>query len=174
MSEVTVAVGRAHFGADHPVRRVAQLADIGGLDGFGEAWPTATGFEFVGRGKQRLTRDDIDIDARLLVVQVFAGAGRLSGALLCDAELLGRQSGNRFGGFDVVRHDLPPGAFSIAAASGMGLPIIGKLLGHSQPATTARYAHLADDPLTAAAAAIVNDAAMQMGANAPYIVVALR
>jgi hypothetical protein len=27
----------------------------------------------------------------------------------------------------------------------------GKLLGHSQPATTARYAHLADDPLKAAA-----------------------
>jgi len=25
----------------------------------------------------------------------------------------------------------------------MGLPIIGKMLGHSQPATTARYAHLA-------------------------------
>ena len=25
--------------------------------------------------------------------------------------------------------------------------MIGKLLGHSQPATTARYAHLADDPV---------------------------
>ena len=29
----------------------------------------------------------------------------------------------------------------------MGLPIIGKLLGHSQPATTARYAHLDADPM---------------------------
>jgi hypothetical protein len=27
------------------------------------------------------------------------------------------------------------------------LPIIGKLLGHSQPATTARYAHLDADPM---------------------------
>jgi integrase len=29
----------------------------------------------------------------------------------------------------------------------MSLPIIGALLGHSQPATTARYSHLMDDPL---------------------------
>jgi hypothetical protein len=29
----------------------------------------------------------------------------------------------------------------------MGLPVIGKLLGHSQAATTHRYAHLDADPL---------------------------
>ena len=29
----------------------------------------------------------------------------------------------------------------------MGLPVIGKLLGHSQAATTYRYAHLDADPL---------------------------
>ncbi len=31
-----------------------------------------------------------------------------------------------------------------------GLPIIGALLGHTQPGTTSRYAHLQDDPLRAA------------------------
>lgn len=31
------------------------------------------------------------------------------------------------------------------------LPIVGKLLGHTQPQTTARYAHLADNPLREAA-----------------------
>jgi hypothetical protein len=36
----------------------------------------------------------------------------------------------------------------------MGWPIIGKMLGHSQPATTARYAYLASDPVKAAAAAV--------------------
>ena len=36
---------------------------------------------------------------------------------------------------------------SIGAGASMGLPIIGKLLGHSQPATTARYAHLDSDPM---------------------------
>jgi integrase len=29
----------------------------------------------------------------------------------------------------------------------MGLPIVGKLLGHADQATTARYAHLDNDPL---------------------------
>ncbi len=36
-------------------------------------------------------------------------------------------------------------------SSGLSLEIIGRLLGHTNPATTKRYAHLADDPLRAAA-----------------------
>ena len=43
---------------------------------------------------------------------------------------------------------------SVAASAGMGLPIIGKMLGHTQAATTARYAHLASDPVKAAAATV--------------------
>ena len=31
--------------------------------------------------------------------------------------------------------------------AGLSLPIIGKLLGHTQAATTQRYAHLANDPV---------------------------
>ena len=34
--------------------------------------------------------------------------------------------------------------------AGLSLPIIGALLGHTQPQTTARYTHLLDDPLRAA------------------------
>ena len=30
------------------------------------------------------------------------------------------------------------------------MPVIGALLGHTQPGTTSRYAHLFDDPLRAA------------------------
>lgn len=44
-------------------------------------------------------------------------------------------------------HDLRHNFASFGAGGGLGLPIIGKLLGHSQPATTARYAHLDADPL---------------------------
>ena len=53
----------------------------------------------------------------------------------------------------------------------MGLPIIGKLLGHSQPATTARYAHLDADPLRRAVDTIGTtiDAAMR-GENAGNVV----
>jgi hypothetical protein len=32
----------------------------------------------------------------------------------------------------------------------LSLPVIGALLGHTQPGTTARYAHLFDHPLRAA------------------------
>jgi integrase len=39
----------------------------------------------------------------------------------------------------------------VGAAAGLGLPIIGALLGHADAQTTARYAHLATDPLKAAA-----------------------
>jgi integrase len=55
---------------------------------------------------------------------------------------------------DVRIHDLRHSFASVGAAGGASLPIIGALLGHSQPSTTARYAHLADDPLQAAAADI--------------------
>jgi integrase len=47
-------------------------------------------------------------------------------------------------------HDLRHSYASILASGGSSLPIIGALLGHTQPATTARYAHLFDDPLRAA------------------------
>jgi integrase len=44
---------------------------------------------------------------------------------------------------------------SLGAGGGLSLPIIGRLLGHTQARTTQRYArHLADDPLRAAAARI--------------------
>lgn len=44
-------------------------------------------------------------------------------------------------------HDLRHTHASLLASAGMSLPVIGALLGHTQPATTARYAHLLDDPL---------------------------
>lgn len=51
-------------------------------------------------------------------------------------------------GIDPTRvHDLRHTAASIAVASGASLPLIGGVLGHKSPQTTARYAHLADDPV---------------------------
>jgi len=44
-------------------------------------------------------------------------------------------------------HDLRHSYASQLASSGTGLHVIGALLGHSQPQTTHRYAHLFDDPL---------------------------
>ncbi|MBW6523268.1 site-specific integrase [Sphingomonas sp. RHCKR47] len=44
-------------------------------------------------------------------------------------------------------HDLRHSYASIGAAASLGLPIIGKLLGHRATKTTERYAHLDADPL---------------------------
>src|SRR5262249_53369252 len=43
-------------------------------------------------------------------------------------------------------HDLRHSFASQLVTSGASLPLIGALLGHSQPSTTARYAHLFDSP----------------------------
>ncbi|MDJ0944423.1 MAG: tyrosine-type recombinase/integrase [Kiloniellales bacterium] len=48
---------------------------------------------------------------------------------------------------DVRLHDLRHSFASFLVASGASLPMIGKMLGHTQAATTARYAHLDVDPL---------------------------
>jgi len=54
-------------------------------------------------------------------------------------------------GLEGVRiHDLRHTYASILASAGVSLPMVGALLGHTQPKTTSRYAHLYDDPLRAA------------------------
>jgi integrase len=54
-------------------------------------------------------------------------------------------------GLQSVRlHDLRHTYASVLVSAGLSLPVIGALLGHSRPDTTARYAHLFDDPLRAA------------------------
>jgi integrase len=60
-------------------------------------------------------------------------------------------------------HDLRHTHASFGAAGGLGLPIIGKLLGHKQAATTARYAHLDNDPLRRASESIAGRIAEAMG-----------
>ena len=62
---------------------------------------------------------------------------------------------SRAAGLEGVRlHDLRHSFASFGAGASLGLPIIGKLLGHSQAATTHRYAHLDADPMRRAAETI--------------------
>jgi hypothetical protein len=48
---------------------------------------------------------------------------------------------------------------------GLSLPIIGKLLDHTQASTTQRYAHLDSDPLRLASDKIAANISMAMGAS---------
>jgi integrase len=52
---------------------------------------------------------------------------------------------------DVRIHDWRHTFASIAVGENMGLPVVGKLLGHANQATTQRYAHLDSSPLKRAA-----------------------
>lgn len=64
---------------------------------------------------------------------------------------------------DVRLHDLRHSFASIAVSGGASLPIIGALLGHTDSATTQRYAHLHDDPLKAASEAVGGKIAAAIG-----------
>jgi integrase len=70
---------------------------------------------------------------------------------------------NRAGLTGVRIHDLRHTHASVGAGAGLGLPIIGKLLGHAQSATTQRYAHLDADPLRKASEHIGSQLASAMG-----------
>lgn len=67
---------------------------------------------------------------------------------------------------DVRIHDLRHSFAAVAAGGGFSLPIIGAMLGHSQPATTARYAHLGANPLAEASNATGAKIAAAMGGKA--------
>lgn len=67
---------------------------------------------------------------------------------------------------DVRLHDLRHSFASVGAMSGASLPIIGKLLGHSQSATTERYAHLEGSPIADAGKAIANKISAELDAGA--------
>jgi integrase len=78
----------------------------------------------------------------------------------------------RAAGLEGVRlHDLRHSFASFGAGASLGLPVIGKLLGHSQAATTHRYAHLDADPLRRAVDTIgaTISAAMNRRKSAPIV-----
>ena len=82
--------------------------------------------------------------------------GTLPGARLTDLQPFWQRVRARAGLPEVRIHDLRHTFASTAIATGHSLPIIGKLLGHTQVQTTARYAHLAAQPAMIAADSITD------------------
>lgn len=101
----------------------------------------------------------------------------------------GRKKGHRFVGLqkpwqeirkaaelDGLRlHDLRHAFASTGVSGGLSLPIIGKMLGHTQASTTERYAHLASDPVRKANEAIgATIAAAMKGKKAEVVEISSR
>ena len=81
----------------------------------------------------------------------YVVAGRNAGVHLTDLQPFWQRVRGRAGLKDARIHDLRHTFASIAVNNGQSLPMIGKLLGHTQVQTTARYAHLANEPVLEAA-----------------------
>ena len=81
--------------------------------------------------------------------------GAIEGQHVTDLQKPWRRIRKSAGLEDVRIHDLRHTYASLAAAVGCSLPVIGKLLGHTQAQTTLRYAHLSD--------AVTRNAANEVG-----------
>ncbi|MFN0194656.1 MAG: tyrosine-type recombinase/integrase [Aestuariivirga sp.] len=93
----------------------------------------------------------------------FVIAGYIPGQYLTDIQRPWRRIRKAAGLEDVRIHDLRHTFASRAVALGQGLTTIGKLLGHTQTQTTARYAHLAVDHSLAAAQNVSESLAAALG-----------
>jgi integrase len=109
----------------------------------------------------------LDILANLPRIGAYVIAGQTAGAdedkPRSDLNRPWRAIVKRAGLAGVRIHDLRHTQASVGAGLGLGLPIIGRLLGHTQPSTTARYAHLDADPLRRASEHIGRRLAAAMG-----------
>ena len=114
MAQMTVPVCGTHLRSRHPKGAVVMFNDVLWCEWFRKARPPGVAVEFVCRGKQRLTRDHIDVDTRFLVVPVFVLKRTLGAVTLRDAILFRGQIRNCFGVLDVVAIDI----------SFCGLPIV--------------------------------------------------
>jgi integrase len=81
----------------------------------------------------------------------FVFPGRKPNSALVEIKACWRSVCAEAGIVNCRLHDLRHTHASILASSGISLPIIGALLGHTQASTTHRYSHLFDDPLREAA-----------------------
>lgn len=102
-------------------------------------------------------------DARRIDGNPWVITGTLPGKCLSDLQPFWQRVRGRAGVKDVRIHDLRHTFASTAVASGQGLPMIGKLLGHTQVQTTARYAHLAAEPVRMAADAVAQNLRQSLG-----------
>jgi len=92
-----------------------------------------------------------EMGARAGAAQQYLFPGNLPDKPLQGIKKFWRGITEQAGLADYRLHDNRHTHASHLVSSGLSLEIVGRLLGHTNPLTTKRYAHLADDPLRAAA-----------------------
>ena len=97
--------------------------------------------------------------------QEFVFPGERTDGPFSGLEGVWRKVRKRAGLEDVRLHDLRHSYASRGLLGGAGLPLIGAILGHRDTKTTARYAHLAPDPVKRAADRIAGDVHAAMAAQ---------
>ena len=100
----------------------------------------------------------------------FVITGRKPGTHLVNLEKPWRRIRKRAGLDNVRLHDLRHSFASFGAGAGLSLPMLGKMLGHTQAQTTARYAHLAADPVKRAVDTVTADIAAAMNGEGREVV----
>lgn len=97
----------------------------------------------------RLNQQAIDLLATIPKAEdnPYVIVGRRPGEHLVNLQKPWRRIRKEAGLDDVRLHDLRHSYASVGAAQRGSLPMIGRLLGHNHTRTTARYAHLAADPV---------------------------
>ena len=115
------------------------------------------------RATVRLWARNENSAASILVARLEGQLGREPTYDVCLTEAKNERLELPTGLVDLRIHDLRHSFASGAVALGVSLPMIGKLLGHTQVQTTARYAHLAADPVKAAAERVSSNIAAVMG-----------
>ena len=93
----------------------------------------------------------------------FVVCGEAAGKCLADLKRPWVRVCDRAGINNLRIHDLRHNFASTGAMGGLSLPMIGKLLGHLRVETTARYSHLADDPVRGANERIASRIASSLG-----------
>lgn len=120
-------------------------------------------WDYVNWGQKRLDLPDSKTGAKIIYLNEpaltvlsriekvggnpFVIVGGKAGSYLIDLEKPWQRLRVRAGINDIRLHDLRHSFASVGVSNNLSLPIIGALLGHREAATTARYAHLAADPI---------------------------
>src|SRR3989454_472900 len=97
VAQVGIRVRRADLGAHHEERPVRLLLDVLGLERLGEARPAGAGLELVERAEQRLSGDDVHVDAGPVIVPVLVRESPLCPLVLRHVVLQRRERASQLG-----------------------------------------------------------------------------